>query len=213
MTLPNEGPGGSDPNAGGGGGSESNKFISREAYEKSVTQEKNLRNQLRETQEKLLIFENEKRSIEEQKLLDEKKHVEYIEKLKAENQQLLQKTQSLEQDRADFRKLNAAQQLMQQKGIQLEPQYFGLLPLNNIELTGEGAVDLTSLTRVVDAFQKEHPRLVAPAKAFLPSDKPGSSANQMSVDEWKSLPTAKERTEALQSGRVKHGFNFGSGKK
>ena len=212
MTLPNDGSGGTNPNAGGGGGDEGLKVVSRDAYDKSVTAEKNLRAQLRETQEKLLTFENEKRSIEKQKLLDEKKHVEFIEKLKAENQQLLQKTQSLEQDRADFRKLNAAQQLMQQKGIQLEPQYFGLLPLNNIELTGEGAVDLTSLTKVVDAFQKEHPRLVAPAKAFLPSDKSGSSANQISIDEWKNLPTLKEKEVALKSGRVKHSFNFGSGK-
>lgn len=212
MTLPNDGSGGTDPKAGGGGGDDGLKVVSRDAYDKSVTAEKNLRAQLRETQEKLLTFENEKRSIEEQKLLDEKKHVEYIEKLKVENQQLLQKTQMLEQNTTDFRKLNAAQGLMQEKGIQLDSKYYGLLPLDQIQLTTEGSIDMTSLSKVVDTFQKEHPRLVAPANKFLPSDKPGSSANQMSVDEWKALKTPKERTEALAAGRVRHNFNFGSGK-
>ncbi len=178
-----------------------------ETYEKTLKAERNAKQKLQEVQERLLSFENEKKSVEEQKLLNEKKHIEYIEQLKREKQELEVKTSSLLQEQTDFRKLNAALGLLQEKGVQLESKYLGLLPLDRIEITDEGSIDLTSVSQVVTDFQKEHPRLTAPAKAFLPSDKSNSSANSLSVDEWKKLPY-KEKQEAMKAGRVKHNFKF-----
>lgn len=183
------------------------KHVSFDTYEKTLRAERNAKQKLQEVQERLLTFENEKKSVEEQKLISEKKHVEYIEQLKREKAELEQKTSHLLQEQTDFRKLNATLGLMQEKGIQLEAKYLGLLPLDRIEITDEGGIDLTSVSQVVSDFQKEHPRLTAPAKAFLPSDKSGSAANALSVEEWKKLPY-KEKQEAMKANRVKHNFKF-----
>lgn len=202
-------PGGTGPNAGGAGeGSDKPSSVSYETYSRTVQSEKKLRDQLRETQEKLAVFETEKQTREEQAMLDQKKHVEFIEQLKREKAQILGENEALKRDQTDFRKLNAAMGLLQEKGIQLESKYLGLLPLDQIQLT-ENGIDHTSVASVIETFQKEHPRLVAPAKTFLPSDKPGDSGAKMSIEEWRKLPGKKEREEALRKGQVKHSFNFG----
>lgn len=198
----------SDPGGNGGSGGDKPKVVSYDTYEKTVNQEKTLRKKLQETQEKLLIFENEKKSIEEQKLLEEKKHVDVIEQLRRERHEAQERANRLEQEQKDFRKITAAMGLLQEKGISLESKYLGLLPLDQIQFTDDGTIDHTSVAEAVTTFQKEHPRLTAPAKAFLPSDKTGASAQKMSIDEWKKLPTAKEKHEALKSGRVNHPFKF-----
>ncbi len=198
-----EGTGGSSSQAGGdGSGDGKPKVVPYDTYDKSVKTEKQLRQTLQETRAKLDAFEAEKQAIEEQKLLSEKKHVELIEQLKREKSSLEQEKQSLWQDRVDSRKLNAALGLLQEKGISLESKYLGLIPLDRIEISDEGGIDFTSVTKVITDFQKEHPRLTAPAKAFLPGDKPGNSANMISYDEWRALPY-KEKTEALKSKRVR----------
>jgi hypothetical protein len=201
---------GGDSDAPGGGnknGGDKPKQISYETYEKTLNQEKSLRKRLQETQEKLLIFENEHKATQEQKMLEEKKHLEFIEQLKREKAEALEKAQRLERDQTDFRKLNAAMGLLQEKGIQLEAKYLGLLPLDQIQLTEEGGIDHTSVANAVDNFAKEHPRLTLPASKFLPNDKTGNSAQKMSVDDWKKLPH-KEKVEAMKSGRVNHNFKF-----
>lgn len=202
-------PGGGNQSDPGGNGGEGDKpkVVSWDTYEKTVTQEKTLRKKLQDTQEKLLMFENEKRSIEEQKLLDEKKHVDVIEQLRREKAEAQERASRLEQEQKDFRKITAAMGLLQEKGIALESKYLGLLPLDQIQFTDDGAIDHTSVAEAVTIFQKEHPRLTAPAKAFLPNDKPGSSAQKMSVEEWKKLPY-KEKAEAMKAGRVNHPFKF-----
>lgn len=201
-------PGGGSPNAGGAGeGSDKPSSVSYETYQRTVQSEKKLRESLRETQERLAVFENEHKSREEQAMLDQKKHVEYIEQLKAEKAQLLGENATLKRNETDFRKLNAAMGLLSEKGIRVDPQYLGHIRLDEIQIT-ENGVDPTSVATVIDTFQKEHPRLVAPAKSFLPSDKSGDSSNMMSVEQWKELPF-KEKQEALRKGQVKHRYNFG----
>lgn len=201
-------PGGDSIGPGGTlSGSDKPKHISYETYEKTLNQEKGLRKRLQETQERLLVFENEQKTVQEQKLLDEKRHLEFIEQLKREKADALEKAQRLERDQTDFRKLNAAMGLLQEKGIQLEAKYLGLLPLDQIQLTDEGGIDHNSVAGAVDMFAKEHPRLTLPASKFLPNDKTGNSAQKMSVDEWKRLPY-KEKQEAMKSGRVNHSFKW-----
>lgn len=201
-------PGGGDPNAGGAGsGSDKPSSVSYDTYNRTVQSEKNLREKLRETQERLTVFENDQKSREEQSLLDQKKHVEFIEKLKAENAKLLGENEGLKSNELNFRKLNAAVGLLNEKGIRLDPQYYGHIRLDEIQLTDDG-IDHTSVASVIDTFQKEHPRLTAPSSKFLPSDKSGDSGPMMSLEQWKSLPSGKERQEALRKGQVKHGFKF-----
>lgn len=193
----------SDLASGDGAGDGKPNHVSLDTYNKTVKAERNLRQKLQESQEKLLTFENEKKAIEEQKLLSEKKYVEYIDQLKREKAEALDKASSLERDRIDSRKLNAALGLLQEKGVSLESKYLGLLPLDQINIGDDGSIDLTSVATVIQDFQKEHPRLTAPANKFLPNDK-SSSGNQsmISYEDWKKLPL-KEKKEAHKAGRVK----------
>lgn len=201
-------PGGGSPNAGGAGeGSERPSSVSYETYNRTVQSEKKLRDSLRETQEKLSVFENERQARDEQAMLDQKKHVEFIEQLKKQNAEILGENQRLKSEQTDFRKLNAAVGLLNEKGIRVDPQYMGHLRLDEIQIT-ENGIDHSSVASVIETFQKEHPRLVAPASKFLPSDKSGDSGAKISVEEWKQLPP-KDKVEALRKGQVKHNFNFG----
>lgn len=202
MPSPQEVPSGNDPLASGEGGEEASKSVSRETYLKTVDEAKTAKQKLRESNERLLVFETQQKALEEQKLLDEKKHVEYIDQLKREKAELVEKTSFLERDRTDSRKLNAAMGLLQEKGISLEAKYLGLLPLDQINIGDDGSIDLTSVASVVQDFQKEHPRLTMPAKAFLPNDQSRNGAQMMSIEEWKKLPYA-ERGAAARAGRVK----------
>lgn len=201
-------PGGGSQHAGGAGeGSDKPGFVSLETHQRSVSNEKKLRTELREAQERLLSFDNDQKAREEQSLLDQKKHVEVIDQLKKQNLEILGENQSLKREQTDFRKLNAAVGLLNDKGIRLDPQYYGHLRLDEIQIT-ENGIDSTSVATVIDSFQKEHPRLTLPASKFLPSDKSGDSAGKMSVDQWKALPF-KEKQDALKKGQVKHDYKFG----
>lgn len=202
-------PGGGGQHAGGAGeGSDKPSSVSYDTYNRTVQSEKKLRDALRETQEKLAVFENEHKTREEQAMLDQKKHVEYIEQLKKQNAEILGENQRLKSEQTDFRKLNAAVGLLNEKGIRVDPQYYGHIRLDEIQFT-ENGVDHSSVATVIDTFQKEHPRLVAPSSKFLPSDKSGDSGAKMSIDDWKKIPDPKEKVEALRKGLVKHNFKFG----
>jgi hypothetical protein len=194
---------GDSPDASGGGGDGKPKHVPRETYEKTVKSERNAKQKLQEAEDRLLVFETEKRTLEESKLLSEKKHVELIEQLKREKDELSAKNNSLIQDHRDARKLNAALGVLQEKGVQLDSKYLGLLPLDQIQFTAEGDIDHLTLVEAVTGFQKEHPRLIAPAKAFLPSDK-SSNAMMLTPEQWKALPSHAERQQALKDKRVKY---------
>jgi len=92
--------------------------------------------------------------------------------------------------------------LLQSKGVNLESKYLGLLPIDQIEVTDSGEIDNTSVTSVIENFQKEHPRLTLPATKLLPNDKPGSNSGKISLEEWKKL-SPKDRQAAYKEGRVK----------
>jgi len=199
MTVPPSDPSGTtvDPASGGDG-----KSVSLETYQKTLSAEKNAKQKARELQEQLDVINAQKSVEAEHKLLEEKKHLEVIENLKREKLELETKTKSLLQDRTDSRKLNSVLGLLQEKGVSLEGQYLGLVPLDQINIGDDGSIDLTSVATVVQDFQKQHPRLVASAKGFLPSDKTASGAQTMSVEQWAKLPTLKEKEDALRSGKV-----------
>jgi hypothetical protein len=199
MTVPPSDPSGNtvDPASGGDG-----KSVSLETYQKTLSAEKNAKQKARELQEQLDVINAQKNVENEQKLLDEKKHLEVIENLKKEKLELESRTKSLLQDRTDSRKLNSVLGLLQEKGVSLDGKYLGLLPLDKINIGDDGSIDLTSVATVVQEFQTEHPRLVAPAKAFLPSDKTGHNAGNISYEAWCKLPL-KEKEDALRTGKYK----------
>lgn len=197
MTQANENnPGGIVPDAGGdgkNGDDQGSKFVSREAYERTVDKEKALKQQLRETNERLAKFEQQQKAIEEQKLLEQNQHLTVIEQLKKENEALKGNLTGLEQQRIETRKLNSAMGLLNQKKIQLDPKYLDMIPLDQIQVDADGRPDMASVVKAVDNFVKEHPRLVTPLPNDLPGTKPGGSGAMLTYDEWTKLPPKEKK--------------------
>ena len=176
-------------------------FVKYETYSRAIGEVKDYKQRFRDTQAELNVFREKEKAVQEAKLLEEKEYQKVIESLKAEKDQLANRVMEHEKNETDFRKMNAAMSLMQQKGISLEAKYMGLVPIDAIEMTEDGGVDLTSVASVVDNFQKEHPRLTMPASKILPNDR-SSSANMISKEEWHKLST-KDKKQALLDKRVK----------
>lgn len=133
-----------------------------------------------------------------------KNFTELLSQKNAEIERLSSLNESHIKDKLDYRKMNAAVSLMQQKGINIEPKYMGLLPIENIVVSEEsGEIVADSVVNVVESFQKEHPRLVAPIGKLLPNQKSGQGPKRLSMDEWRKLGR-EEKQKALLEKRVDH---------
>lgn len=197
------------PDVSGGDNTESGAFgndeidvVKRTAYTRAIDEVKSVKGKYKSALAELNEYKAKEKHLEEQRLLDEKKHVEVIETLKMQVDELAKANTQHMQDKLDFRKMNAAMSLMQAKGINLEQKYFGLLPIDQIEVTDDGDIDSNSVASVIDNFQKEHPRLTLPTAKLLPNDKSGSSGPMISIQEWKKLGR-EEKRQALKDKRVK----------
>lgn len=176
-------------------------YVKHSTYTKAIGEIKTFKSKYRDAQAELNEFREKEKALKEASLLEEKKFQELINSQKSEIEQLRQSNESHVKDKLDFRRLNAAMSVMQQKGINLDSQYMGLIPIDEIGISEEGEVDLTSVSNVVDNFQKAHPRLTVPLKGLLPNDSSSASNSKMSVEQWKKLPIA-EKKKALEEKRV-----------
>ena len=202
-------PGGDETNAGSEGSKQNtdsnSDVVPYSSHVKVIDEAKAAKRKAQELQARLAEYEAKAKEIEESKLLEEKNYTELITKYKSDNERLMNEVQSHLKDKEDFRKMNAALGLLQDKGIQLETKYLDLLPIDQIQIDQEsGQIDGNSLSSVVEKFQKEHPRLVIPRTKLLPNEASGNSgASKMTVEQWKKLGSPKERNEALAKGLVK----------
>lgn len=194
--------------ASGSGAESKNDFVPRRVYEKTVGAEKNLRNSNRELTAKLAEFEAKEKAIQEQQMIEEKKFTEIIEEKNNLIVELEGTVNHQTKNMQDFQKASAVMGMLQEKGINLESKYMNLVPIEKIQLTEDGTVDVQTVNEVVSSFQKEHPRLVTPLGKLLPNDKSSSIQGQMSVDSWKTLMKSdpKAGQKALKDGRVKYEF-------
>lgn len=189
MTQANEVPGGDPSNAGGdGNGEQVLDKVDYRTYKKTLDQEKNLKKQLQETNARLAEFEAKQKAAEEQKLLEANQHLDVINNLKKQNEELTGKLQSVEEQKIEGRKLTSVLGLLGQKGIQLDTKYLSLIPTDEIQVDAEGRPDPTSVLKVVEGFTKEHPRLVQSLPPDLPGGKPGGTATPLTLEQWKALP-------------------------
>ena len=196
-----QGSSGTPPDASGNGGKD---FVSHDSYVKAVNEAKNAKAKMREMDARLQEYDELMKSQKEAKLLEEKNFTELLSQKNSEIERLSAENQSHIKDKLDFRKMNAAVGLLQQKGINIDPKYMGLLPIDNIVISEEtGEVIADSVINVVDSFQKEHPRLVAPIGKLLPNQASGQSQNRLSLNEWKKLGR-EEKRKALIEKRVDH---------
>lgn len=192
---PNENPGG-DPaeNAGGSGnGGANNGTVAYETYRKTVDEAKALKKQLKEISERMNLYEGEKRAQEEKLKLDQNQHLEVIGDLKKQLEQANAKIQESESQWTDYRKMNAAVSLLQQKGVNFDPKYAHLIDLSEVSFDSSGNIDTASVAKAVDNFQKEHPLLAQLKKPDLPGGKSGGSGPLISYDEWSKLTLNEQK--------------------
>lgn len=179
-------------------------FVSHDSYVKAVGEAKRAKQKLAEANARLAEFDEQVKQQKEAKLLEEKNFTELLGQKNAEIERLSAENQSHINDKLDYRKLNAAVSLLQQKGINIDPKYMGLLPIDNILISEEsGEVVSDTVVNVVENFQKEHPRLVTPLAKLLPNQKSGQSQNRLSLEQWKKLGRDEKR-KALEEKRVDH---------
>ena len=204
MDVNDDGSGGSNTNPGGEGDNSQSKSgtVSRDAYDRSVTSEKNLRKQNETLQARLNQFEAEKAELENKKLLDEKNYKELVDKQKKQIDELTGSNKTLLEQRDNTRKLTSFVGLMQEKGLSMEPKYFELVPIDSIKINNDGTIDHTSVAEAVKNFQTEHPKLLAQPTTFPPNGKTGNGpGKKMSMAEWQQLPYA-EKEKAWKEDRV-----------
>lgn len=179
-------------------------YVSHDSYVKAVGEAKRAKQKLAEANARLAEFDEQVKQQKEAKLLEEKNFTELLGQKNAEIDRLTAENNSHVKDKIDYRKMNAAVGLLQQKGINIDPKYMGLLPIDNILISEEsGEVVSDTVVSVVENFQKEHPRLVAPIGKLLPNQKSGQSQNRLSVEQWKKLGR-EDKLKALQEKRVDH---------
>jgi len=192
--------GGNDPEASGKG----KDLVSHDSYVKAVDEAKRAKEKLAQANARLQEVDELIKQQNEKKLLEEKNFTELLSQKNSEIERLMHENQSHVKDKLDYRKMNAAVSLLQQKGINIEPKYMGLLPIDNIMISEEsGEVVADSVVNVVESFQQEHPRLVTPLAKLLPNQKSGQSQNRLSLDEWKKL-SRDDKRKALEEKRVNH---------
>lgn len=176
-------------------------YVKYDTYSRVLDKVKSFQSKYRDAFSELTEYKEREKALADEKMLEEKKFAELIDQLKEQNLNLQRENETHLKDKIDFHKMSAAMGVLQSKGIQLEQKYFGLLPIEQIEMTDDGAVDPNSVAAVVESFQKEHPRLTLPSAKLFPNE--SSKAGQMlSVEEWKNLSYADKR-QALKEKRVK----------
>jgi hypothetical protein len=202
MSEDNSNPNGSSGSDTEASGESKPGFVKHDSYVKAVNEAKSAKARLADANARLAEIETQEKARQEQILLDEKNYTEIIAQKNAEIEKLSGEVNTHVKDKQDFRKMNAAIGLLQQKGITLDPKYMDLLPIDQIAISQEsGEVVADSVVNVVENFQKEHPRLVTPLGKLLPNQKPGQGLGKISINEYKNL-SREEKIKALKDGRV-----------
>lgn len=172
----------------------SEDLVKYSTYKKTLSEVKAIKERHREAMEKLAQYETRDKELSEQKLIEEKKFSEVIQ---SKEQRLLELSGELEQSKRneqDFRKMTSF--LSGLGSSKLESKYYQLVPLDDIKLNDDGAIDQESLIDTVNKFKAEHNRLVVNPRNDLPPNKVGdSTGKRLSVAEWKSLASSKEMKE------------------
>ena len=171
-----------------------NDVVKYASYKKVLNEKKMLADKHSEAITRLAEYESKDKQIQQQMLIDEKK---FGEVLSFKDQELLRVSNELAESRRneqDFRKMSGF--LSGLGASKLESKYYSLVPLDEIKLGDDGAIDQESLIETVNKFKNEHSRLVINQRNDLPPNKVGdSTVASLSVSEWKSLASSKEMKE------------------
>ena len=182
-----------------------------ETYRRTVGEAKKERAKRRELEQRLAEFEAERDAEKEAKLAEQGKYKELLDAEKKKFLELQSKYETTERTINNSFKFNALKKAL---GADIDYKWADYLEAkgvyDQIELDEYRRPDETSLAKASEYIRKEYPELIAKpmTKGDLPNQSPIGSQGSISLEQWKKLPTLKEKKErmkdvvqTLQSGK------------
>jgi hypothetical protein len=174
-----------------------NTPISYGAYQKLLAEKRKLREQHVNTVSKLAEYESRDKERAEQQLIADKEFDKVLTEYKTQIDQLSNKLSQSETGLSEYRKMNSF--IAGLGSSKLDPKYFSLVPLEEIQMDENGEIDHESLVKTITDFKTEHSRLLVDPRTDLPNKKVGSGKTKgLTVREWKNLKTSKEQTDRFK---------------
>lgn len=206
---PTENPSEGSSDGSGSKGSGKSEFVKREILDTYKSDLAKWKKKARENEDRLSAIDAEKASHEEQKLLEEKKYQELLEKrdaeiaeLKGQHSDYESKLDSYKNREITGEKLSA---FMDKADFKIDSKYLSFVDIDSIEIDETGNVVASSVTDAVDKFRKEHPSLIL-GKGRSPSHhQPGNEASsKLTQREFDELYRRDQAAayKAVYDGRV-----------
>jgi hypothetical protein len=154
----------------------SSGMVKYESYSKVLGQKKAADQRLKELESELSEFRAKQKAEEESKMLAEKRHEEFIQRLKQENDQLKNSIAATKGEIANSIKRQAVEREL---GGFARPEYAQFIDLAAIELNEDGSPDPSSLAHETARLREDHAHLLKqsiklPASGTPPAFEQGS---------------------------------------
>ena len=162
--------------------------VSFATFDKAVKQRKAALEKLTELEQKLSLFEQKEKQIEEEKLFEQGEYKKLLADREKENRRLKEEAEQWKQSAVKREKLHAFQEAL--GGKLADPRYFSFVNTDAIAVDPEtNMIDEASLKATVNEFVQQHGRLVDFGGAKLPNGAPSSSSSRVpSYEEWLTMP-------------------------
>jgi hypothetical protein len=167
--------------------------VKYETYQKSVRQEKSLREKLSTVESQLAEFKTREQEVEEKRLAEQGEYKKLLELERKKRQEFESKVEENERNVLLAHKLNAFKESLPGKGL-ARPEYYDWVDHDSIVIDPDtGIVDQSSVEAAVNKFVQDHHRLLDTSKPGLPNQAPQGQAGKLTVEQWKALPVKERR--------------------
>jgi hypothetical protein len=174
------------------GGESGDKGITREAFERLLSEKKQLQSKFTEQATKLDQLLAAQKTDEEKRLADQQQWKQLYEqtadRLKGAETKLSEVTGRI----VDSRKVTA---VLSKLGGEVRPELWHMIDVDDVayDLAAE-KVDDTSALKVAEKFKQMFPELIKPRNAAkLPNEESKGTSGKLSYDEWLKLPVKEQR--------------------
>lgn len=133
------------------------EYVAKKAYEEVTRDMHKFKSKLRDVEAAKSEYEAKLKSIEEQKLMEEKRWEELYAKEKAEKEQL---AQVREKDRQLYLRSTKLHALKQELGGKVKDIYLSHANLEGIEINDDGSLSSESVLRVANEFRQNFPEVI-----------------------------------------------------
>ena len=176
-------------------GNQGNKdHVAYSTYSKLLGEKKRRDQEVADLRAKVENFETREKQQEEVVLKEKEQFKELFQLKEKELKQREDELQRLRGNIADSKKMRS---FLNAVG-NLEEEYWNLVDLDKIPLTPEGTPDDTALKAYAENFKERYWKVFTdPNQPKVPYNAPQGGKSTLTYEEWKRLPTAKEKAARL----------------